>query len=67
MKTKTYVLRVWQEPSATREVWRASFTNTQTNEKRHFATLDRLTQFLGEEFGNKRLEQAENSPRPTVE
>jgi hypothetical protein len=67
MKTKTYVLRVWQEPTASAEVWRATFTNTQTNEKKHFATLDRLTQFLGEEFGNKRLEQAENSPRPPVE
>jgi hypothetical protein len=59
MKTKTYILRVWLEPTASAEVWWATFTNTQSNEKRHFASLDRLTQFLGEEFSDKRLGQAE--------
>jgi hypothetical protein len=63
MKTKTYVLRVWQEPTASAEVWRATFTNTQTNEKKHFATLDRLTQFLGEELGDKRLRQEPGNNR----
>jgi hypothetical protein len=50
VKAKTYIVRVWQEPSDTQKVWRASCTNASTNEKKHFATVDRLTQFLGEEF-----------------
>jgi hypothetical protein len=51
MKVATYIVRVWQEPSETQKVWRASCTNTLTSEKKHFASLERLTQFLGEEFG----------------
>jgi hypothetical protein len=50
MRARTYIVRVWQEPSDTQKVWRASCTNTLTNEKKHFATFDTLTQFLGEEL-----------------
>lgn len=34
MKGATYIVRVWQEPSDTQKVWRASCTNTLTTKQR---------------------------------
>ena len=44
--TVSYLLRLWQAAAATRFVWQASLENAQTGERRGFADLDALLNFL---------------------
>ena len=39
-----YVMRMWHEGQ--KESWRITITDTKTQEKKHFATLETLMQFL---------------------
>lgn len=43
---RTYVVRIWHEPSATENVWRASATNVRTQEKHYFKSQEELNRFL---------------------
>jgi hypothetical protein len=44
---KIFVIRVWYEPSGEdQSVWRASVTDTRTQERRYFQHPDDLTRFL---------------------
>ena len=42
----SYLLRLWQTTSGDQVVWRASLENSQTGERRGFASLDALLRFL---------------------
>ena len=42
----SYLLRLWQTTSGNKVVWRASLENSQTGERRGFASLDALLRFL---------------------
>lgn len=45
--SRVYVVRIWLEPTQGGEgVWRASVTETRTQERRYFATPEELKQFL---------------------
>jgi hypothetical protein len=43
---RTFVVRIWHEPSAKGAVWRASATDVHSQEKHHFTTRDELKEFL---------------------
>lgn len=42
----SYVLRLWQEDSKKKEIWRASLQCSATGECKGFASLDELLEFL---------------------
>jgi hypothetical protein len=46
----SYLLRLWREGDGEREVvWRASLESTRTGERRYFASLDELFDYLREQ------------------
>lgn len=45
---RTYVVRIWHEPCASGDVWRASATNVRTQEKHYFKSQEELNHFLEE-------------------
>ena len=48
-----YMLRLWQVGSGKELTWRASLESPQTGERRGFATLEALFNFLGEQTSSK--------------
>ena len=42
----SYLLRLWQNTSGNKVVWRASLENSQTGERQGFASLDALFDYL---------------------
>jgi hypothetical protein len=46
MSQEIYVMRVWHEGE--KEAWRVTITDTKNQEKKHFATLETLVQYLQE-------------------
>jgi hypothetical protein len=45
----SYLLRLWGEIDQGQLIWRASLESVQTGESIHFATLERLLQFIVDE------------------
>lgn len=45
---RTYVVRIWLEPCASGDVWRASATDVRTQEKHYFKSQEELNRFLEE-------------------
>ena len=48
---KSYLVRLWQTASSGEWVWRASIENAHTGERKGFARLELLFQFLEEKAG----------------
>ncbi|ADH64799.1 hypothetical protein Mesil_2960 [Allomeiothermus silvanus DSM 9946] len=60
--SRVYVVRIWLEPTQGGEgVWRASVTETRTQERRYFTNPEELKQFLERLF---RCAKAARSKRP---
>jgi hypothetical protein len=57
---RTYVVRIWHEPCASGDVWRASATDVRTQEKHYFKNQEELNRFL-EEAEKQHSEIAEKS------
>ena len=53
---KSYLVRLWQTESMGEWAWRASIENAHTGERRGFARLALLFQFLEEEAGGTACE-----------
>ena len=47
MEAVSYILRVWLEPSA-QNIWRASLTETKTQQKHYFSSPQALLSFMAE-------------------
>jgi len=45
----SYLLRLWGEIDQGQWIWRASLESVQTGENTHFASLERLLQFIVDE------------------
>lgn len=45
-EARVYVLRVWREPGASKDVWRASVREGAGGARKHFASLDALIEHL---------------------
>jgi hypothetical protein len=43
---RTYVVRIWSEPSDQGAVWRGSATDVHTQEKHHFKSQSELNRFI---------------------
>jgi len=52
----SYLIRLWQTQSSGEWIWRASIENAHTGERRGFARLELLFQFLEEEAGGAACE-----------
>ena len=50
-----YMLRLWQVGSAGEQTWRAMLESPHTGERRGFANLDALFEFLREQTGSQSL------------
>jgi hypothetical protein len=46
LSQEIYIMRIWQE--GTHAPWRISITDTRSQEKKHFASLEGLVSFLQE-------------------
>jgi hypothetical protein len=46
LRYRSYLLRLWQTKSGDELIWRASLEDSQTGERRGFASLDALFTFL---------------------
>jgi hypothetical protein len=61
MNQDIYVMRLWHERGSyeNNQAWRVSITDTKTNQKVHFATLESLLNFFKEKLDleNDALEQ----------
>ena len=53
---RSYLVRLWQTESSSEWIWRASTENAHTGERRGFARLELLFQFLEEEAGGAACE-----------
>jgi hypothetical protein len=51
---QSYLLRFWQEHVNGQLVWRASLESVQTGERYHFATVERLFDFVADELQKRR-------------
>ena len=56
----SYVLRLWQVTIEGQPVWRASLESALTGQRRGFANLEDLLDFLREEIAVKRESKREN-------
>jgi hypothetical protein len=58
----SFIMRVWQAGDGERPQWRASLENTQTGERRGFASLEDLATFIqtlpGEKAGNQQTQRS---------
>jgi len=52
----SYLIRLWQTQSSGEWIWRASIENAHTGERRGFARLELLFQFLEKEAGGTACE-----------
>jgi len=52
---KGYLVRIWR--SSSRSPWRVSIRDTQTGKQHHFAQLEALYSFLGEETSDQQQPQ----------
>jgi hypothetical protein len=50
----SYLLRLWRVKEEERDLWHASLENTDTSQRRGFANLDQLFEFLREVSTTKR-------------
>ena len=53
----SYLLRLWRVDSGAKEVWRASLENTLTGERKGFADIEALTQYLKSLNGETKLRE----------
>ena len=53
----SYLLRLWQATDGDQVVWQASLENAQTGERRGFADLDALLNFLRQTTDTEQSEQ----------
>ena len=61
MHNRTYVIRIWHEPCAEGDVWRASATNVRTQEKHYFKSQEELNRFLQEAEQKPKLIEASSA------
>ncbi len=64
----SYLLRLWGELDHAQLIWRASLESVQTGESIHFATLERLLQFIIDEATqaeemHRQLDKTDNLPQ----
>ncbi|MCL6569295.1 MAG: hypothetical protein K6T35_10570 [Meiothermus silvanus] len=61
-----YLVRIWLEPTQGGEgVWRASVTETRTQERRYFTNPEELKQFLETCFA-ARKQRGPDGPTPSI-
>ena len=63
-KYLAYLLRLWQAQQNGNVIWRASLEDTRTSEKRGFASLEVLMDFLKEQIKG---DEKDNPVKPTSE
>jgi len=56
-KYLAYLLRLWQVDENDRPVWRASLEDPRTGERRGFASLEMLVEFLRDQTGKEQEPQ----------
>lgn len=57
----SFLLRLWQAEEDDYWVWRASLESAQTGEKRNFATVSVMMEYLEREYGRSKKENEEAS------
>jgi hypothetical protein len=54
MNQEIYVMRLWHEKNH-QQAWRVTITDTRSNEKKHFASLENLSAFFREKVQDEAL------------
>ncbi len=66
-RAQTFIVRIWFESTASAPTWRASVTEANTQERRFFSSLERLTAFLSGSLDEPEPAQTDPKSQPASE